>query len=76
MFLLNEPRHEKVCLFAYAKRKAAQLISAFVFATQIVQSHFFPNPKFQVASHLHWFHRFVSGLVGNLEDRLSRDAGH
>ena len=42
--------------FAYAKTKAqtsfaitAKLISAFVFATRIVQSLFFLNPKFQVS---------------------------
>ena len=43
--LLYEPRHEKTNVFAYAKIKTqislavtAKLISAFVFATQIVQS--------------------------------------
>ena len=30
----------------------AKLISAFVFATRIVQSPFFLNPKFQASSHL------------------------
>ena len=30
----------------------AKLISAFVFATQIVQSLYFINPKFQASSHL------------------------
>ena len=45
--------------FAYAKTKAqisfavpAKLISAFVFATRIVQSLYFLNPKFQASSHL------------------------
>ena len=44
--------------FAYAKTKmqisftvTAKLISAFVFATRIVQSLYFLNPKFQVSSH-------------------------
>ena len=32
----------------------AKLISAFVFATRIVQSLFFLNPKFPVSSHLLW----------------------
>ena len=48
-------------IFAYAKTKTqisfavtAKLISAFVFATRIVQSLCFPNPKFQVSSHLQW----------------------
>ena len=46
-------------LFTYAKTKAqlsfavtAKLISAFVFATWIVQSLYFLNPKFQASSHL------------------------
>ena len=45
--------------YAYAKTKAqiscavtAQLISAFAFATQIVQVLFFLNPKFQASNHL------------------------
>ena len=49
-----KPRHE-----AYAKTKAqisfavtAKLISAFVFATRIVQFLFFLNPKFRASSHL------------------------
>ena len=48
-------------LFAYAKTKTqisclvtAQLISAFVFATQIVQFLFFLNLKFQASNHLLW----------------------
>ena len=49
--------------FAYAKTKTqisyavtAQLISAFVFATQIAQSLFFLNPKFQASSHFLWLY--------------------
>ena len=34
----------------------AKLISAFVFATRIVQSLYFLNPKFQVSSHLLWLY--------------------
>ena len=34
----------------------AKLISAFVFATSIVQSLFFLNPKFQASSHLLWLY--------------------
>ena len=30
----------------------AKLISVFVFATRIVQSLYYPNPKFQASSHL------------------------
>ena len=54
-----EPRHEKTGFLHYAKTKAqiscavtAQLISAFVFATQIVQSFFFLNTKYQASSYL------------------------
>ena len=50
-------------LFAYANTKAqiscaitAQLISAFVFATQTVQSIYFLNPKFQVSNHPLWLY--------------------
>ena len=46
-------------VLAYAKTKtqitfavSAKLISAFVFATRIVQSLYFLNPKFQASSHL------------------------
>ena len=35
-------------------RGSAKLISAFVFATQIVQSLYFLNTKFQASSHLVW----------------------
>ena len=34
----------------------AKLISAFVFATRIVQSLYFLNPKFQASSHLVWLY--------------------
>ena len=53
----------------------AQLFSAFVFTTWIVQSLNFLNPKFQASSHLLWLiARFVSNLVGNSEYRFARDA--
>ena len=56
IFVLEfKPRHDQI--FAYEKTKAqiscsvtAQLISALVFATQIVKSLFFLNPKFQASS--------------------------
>ena len=48
----NEPRREKTVVFAYAKAKTqisfavtTKQISAFVFATRIVQSLYFLNPK-------------------------------
>ena len=54
--ILYEPRYEKIGSFAYAKTKTqtsfAKLTSAFVFATRIVQSLYFLNPKFQASSHL------------------------
>ena len=56
-----EPRHEKTGFFEYAKTKTqislavtAKLISVFVFATRIVQSLYFLNPKFQASGHLVW----------------------
>ena len=59
MINITEPRSEKTQRFAYAKTKTqiscavtAQLISAFVFATWIVQHLYFLNPKFQASSHL------------------------
>ena len=48
---LYEPRHEKTSFFRQAK-----LISAFVFATYIVQSLYFLNPKFQASSYLLWLY--------------------
>ena len=36
-----------------------QLISTFVFATQIVQSHYFLNPKFQASTHILWQYSLV-----------------
>ena len=51
---MNEPHYEKKWLFPYVKTKTqisfavtAKLISAFVFATWIVQSLYFRNPAFQ-----------------------------
>ena len=53
-------------IFAYAKTKTqisfavtAKLISAFVFATRIVQSLFYLCRKFQASSHLLWLLRLV-----------------
>ena len=59
---IYEPRRENQ-LFAYAKTKTqisfavtAKLISAFVFATRMVQSHFYRYPKFQASSHFLWLY--------------------
>ena len=48
-------------LFAYAKTKTqtAKLISAFVFATQSVQSLYFLYRKFQASCHLLWLFSLV-----------------
>ena len=62
----------------YAKRKTqiscavtAQLISAFVFTTWMVQSVFYLDSKFQASSHFLWLYSPV--CVGNPEDRFSCD---
>ena len=56
----------KTGFFGYAKTKAqiscavtAQVISAFVFATRIIQFIFYLNPKFQASIHLLWLYRPV-----------------
>ena len=70
-----EPHHEKTCYLHMRKqrcRSAAQLISAFVLATQLVQSLFFLNPKFPASSHF----LCVSDLVGIPEDRISHIVAH
>ena len=71
-------------IFVYAKTKAqisfaetAKLISAFLFATRIVESLFFLNPKFQALSLiLDCTDQFVSDVVGNPNDRFSYVAAH
>ena len=62
-------------LFVYTKTKAqlscvetAQLISDFVFTTQIVQSIYFLNPKFQASSYL--FRLYSPVCVGGLGRKL------
>ena len=46
--------------FCLRKNKGAdQVISTFVFATQIVQLLYFVNPKFPVSSHLLWLYSLV-----------------
>ena len=50
----NEPPHKKTSILHMRKqrRRTAKLISAFVFATRIVQFLYFLNPKFPVFNHL------------------------
>ena len=70
--------------FAYAKTKTqitfavtAKLICVFVFATQIVQSLYFLNPKFQASSYLLWLYSPVCVGPGQKpEDRFSQNEGH
>ena len=61
----NQMSREKTVFFffEYAKTKTqisfvitAKLISAFVFATRIVQFLFYLNPKFQASSHFLWLY--------------------
>ena len=67
--------------FAYAKTKAqiscaviAQLISAFVFATRVVQFLYFLNPKFQASSYILWLYSLVCVGPGRTpEDRFSHN---
>ena len=57
-----EPHHEKTGFLHMRKqrhRSAAQSISAFVFAIQIVQFLYYQKPKFQASSHLLWLYRPV-----------------
>ena len=53
----------------------AKLISAFVFAILIVQSLYFPNPKFQASSNLLWLYSPVCVGPGRKPERwFSHDA--
>ena len=61
--VLNEPCYEKTGFLHMRKTKTqisfavnVKLISAFVFATQIVQSLYSLNPKFQASRYLLWLH--------------------
>ena len=68
-----EPRYEKTSFFAYAKTKTQisfAVISAFVFATRIVQSLYFLNMKFQASSHLLWLYSPVCVGPGQKPRRL------
>ena len=82
--LPNESRCEKTVFFAYAKTKTqisfavtTKLISAFVFATRIVQSLYFLNPKFQASSHLLSLYSLVCVGPGRKQECwFSHDAAH
>ena len=58
----TETRHKKkkpLDMQNQRRISAAQLISAFVFATLLVQSLFFIYPKFEASSHILWLYRLV-----------------
>ena len=56
------------------KKGADQLISAFVFATQVVQCLYFLNLKFQASFHLRWLYSLINvKLVENCTGRFSLD---
>ena len=65
VLLTDEPRHEKtgflhnMHIMLKQSCRSAQLISNFVFVTQIVQSLLFLNPKFQASSYLLLLHSLV-----------------
>ena len=59
-------RKSAFCNFMGKQRRRSDLISAFVFATQIVRSLYFCCCTA----------RFVSDLVGNPKDRFSRGMAH
>ena len=63
------------CICENKDAVTAKLISAFVFATPIVQSLYFLIPKFQASSHLLWLYS-PSDLVGNPDDRFSHKEAH
>ena len=63
--------------FCICENKDADLISAFVFATRIVQSLVFLNQKFQAPSHPVWLHSLVCVGPGRKpEDRFSHNEAH
>ena len=57
---VSEPQHEKTNVLHTRKQRCrVKLISAFVFATWIVQYPFFLNTKFPASSHVQWLHSLV-----------------
>ena len=70
---LSEPRREKTNILHM--RKQRRRISAFVFATLIVQSLYFLNSKFQASSYILWLYSPVCVRPGRkLERWFSHDA--
>ena len=61
--IVRKPRY-CICVNKDTDQLTAKLISAFVFATWIVQYLYFLYPKFQASSHLQWLYSlFLSNLV-------------
>ena len=55
---VSEPRQRKpsLCIYAKTKVQISCMVTAFVFATLIVQPLFSLNLKFQVSSHILWLY--------------------
>ena len=77
--------HEKTCVCICKNKDADQLrgncaadqiISAFVFATQIVQFFYFLSATFKYVAIFCGYTATVSDLVGNPNDRFSHDTAH
>ena len=72
---ISEPRHEKTGFLHMRKQthisfaETANLISAFVFASQIVQSIYFLNPKFQASNHFLQLYSLVCVRPGRKPQR-------
>ena len=65
------------CIHKVQEKHHAKLISAFVYATQIVQPLYFLNPKFQASRHLLWL--YSPGCAGpgrQPECWFSHDTAH
>ena len=63
-----------ICENKDADQLRGKLINAFVFATRIVQSLYFLNPKFQASSHLLRLYSLVCiGPGRKPEDRFSQN---
>ena len=67
-------KHVCFCMYAKTKVQINCAVTDQRLATKIVQSLYFLNPKFQTASQLLCTAQFVSDVVGNPDDRFSRDA--
>ena len=69
-------RKPSICICEYKDAVTAKLISAFVFATWIVQYLFFLNTKFSASSHLQWLYSLVYVRPGLKPRWFSHVAAH